>query len=108
MDNEGSLYLVWLNKGKPREPLFAVRFVPNGYGAVDSVTTPQFLGEESLREFLARSLFIEGNRVEDALMDLHDKGSAEIDSLGIGTSVEPASRAVTQMSESTADADPLS
>ena len=83
MDNAGSLYIAWLNKGESREPVFAIRFVPNGYGTVESVTTCQFLGEESLREFLVRSLFIGNNHVEVALLDLHYKGSAEIHSLNI-------------------------
>jgi hypothetical protein len=100
MDNEGSLYVVWLNKGESREPVFAVRFAPNGYGTVDGVTTRQFLGEESLREFLARSLFIESNHVEDALLDLHNKGSAEIHSLNISDD--------DFWGQSTADANPLS
>jgi hypothetical protein len=83
MDSAGSLYIAWLNKGESREPVFAVRFVPNGYGTLDNVTTCQFLGEESLREFLVRSLFIGSDPVEAALLDLHYKGSAEFHSLNI-------------------------
>jgi hypothetical protein len=99
MGIKGSLYVVWLNKGESREPEFAVRFAPDG--AVGSVTDPRkFLGEESLREFLARSLFIGSNHIEDASLDLHNKGSAEIHSLN---SSDDDFRG-----QSTADANPLS
>jgi hypothetical protein len=82
MDNEGSLYLVWLNKGEAHEPEFAVRFVTND--AVCNVIDPRiFHGEESLRSFLANSLSLDNERVEAALSDLHETESAEIESLSI-------------------------
>jgi hypothetical protein len=83
MGNPGSLYVVWLNQGESREPEFAVRFVPRD-GAAGSVAEPlTFLGEESLWAFLALSLSLGSDHVQDALSELHDKGSAEIDSLDI-------------------------
>ena len=82
MDNEGSLHVVWLNKGDAREPEFAVGFVR--HGAVGSTAEPvKFLGEEALWAFLALSLSIGSNHVQSALSDLHSKGSAEIASLSI-------------------------
>lgn len=82
MDNEGSLYVVWLNKGEAREPEFAVRFVR--HGAVGSTAEPiKFLGEEALWAFLALSLSIGTGHVQSALSELHGKGSAEIASLNI-------------------------
>jgi hypothetical protein len=82
MGTEGSLQLVWLNKGEAREPEFSVSFVR--YGADGCVTDSlKFLGEESLWAFLALSILIGSHQVQDALSDLHSKGSAEIDSLNI-------------------------
>jgi hypothetical protein len=82
MDTEGSLHLIWLNKGEAREPEFAVRFVRQG--AAGSAAEPiKFLGEEALWAFLALSLAIGSNHVQTALSDLHGKGSAEIGSLSI-------------------------
>jgi hypothetical protein len=82
MDNEGSLHVVWLNRGQAREPEFAVRFVRQG--AVGSTAEPvKFLGEEALWAFLALSLSIGSDHVQTALSDLHGKGSAEIASLSI-------------------------
>jgi hypothetical protein len=83
MNNEGSLYVVRLNKGEPHEPEFAVRFAPND-GAAGKLTAPRkFLGEESLWAFLAFSLSLGSKQVEAALSDLHETGSAEIESLDI-------------------------
>ncbi len=82
MDTKGSLHLNWVNKGQPSEPEFAVKFVR--YGAVGDVTgSRKFLGEEALWAFLALSLSIGSTHVQDALSDLHDKGSTKIDSLDI-------------------------
>jgi len=83
MNNEGSLRVVWLNRGESREPEFSVRFVPGD--AVGDVTDhPRKLqGEESLWSFLALSLAVGSQHVEAALRDLHEKGSAQIDSLNI-------------------------
>ncbi len=82
MDNEGSLYLVWLNKDESREPEFAARFVSND--AVSNVIAPRvFHGEESLRSFLADSLSLENEIVEAVFSDLHETESAEIESLSI-------------------------
>lgn len=83
MGNEGSLHVVWSNKGEAREPEFTVRFVP--HNAVGDVTdhSSRFQGEESLWSLLALSLALESEHVEAALRDLHEKGSAEIDSLNI-------------------------
>jgi hypothetical protein len=53
MDHEGSLYLVWLNKGQPSEPEFSVSYVP--YASMGrEANSRKFLGEESLRDFLAQ------------------------------------------------------
>jgi len=82
MDNEGSLYVVWLNKGESGQQEFAVTFVPNGtIGSV--ISSRRILSEESLREFLARSLSLGSKHVEAALLDLHEKGSADFDYLKI-------------------------
>jgi hypothetical protein len=82
MDHEGSLYLVWLNKGQPSEPEFSVSYVP--YASMGrEANSRKFLGEESLRDFLAQSLRVDGARIETARFDLHHQGSAEIDSLNV-------------------------
>ena len=52
-------------------------------GTSNRVNTRTFQGQESLREFLVRSLQIEEARVETAFFDLHAQGCAEVDSLNI-------------------------
>jgi hypothetical protein len=78
MENAGALSVAWSNKGKQHEPEFDVRFVP--YDPVGNGTDSlKFLGEESLWAFLALSLAIGGERVEAALSELREAGTAEID-----------------------------
>jgi len=82
MDNEGSLYVDWLNKGEVRELKFAVR--PARRGAVGSTAEAlTFPGEEALWACLALSLSIGSNQLQSALSDRHGKGSAETASLSI-------------------------
>ncbi len=57
MGKEGSVYVAWLNKGKSGEREFAVTFVPDGTIG-SAIGYRKILGEESLREFLARSLYL--------------------------------------------------
>jgi hypothetical protein len=82
MGKEGSVYVAWLNKGKSGEREFAVTFVPDGTIG-SAISYRKILGEESLREFLARSLSLGSEHVDAALLDLHEKGSADFDYLEI-------------------------
>jgi hypothetical protein len=79
---QGSVYVEWLNKTQPSEPEFAVSFIP--YETIDGATDSlKFLGEETLRTFLALSLSLETSQVQHALSDLRETGSAEIEFLTV-------------------------
>jgi hypothetical protein len=78
MENPGALMVAWSNKGERHEPEFKVTFVP--YDPDGKETEPlTFLGEESLWAFLALSLALGGDRVEPALSELHESGSAVVE-----------------------------
>jgi hypothetical protein len=80
MDNAGALSVVWSNNGEPREPEFEVTFLPYEPDG-DATDSLKFVGEESLWAFLALSLALGGDRVEPALNELHETGSAVIDNV---------------------------
>ena len=82
MDTEGSLHIVWLNKGEMREPQFVVKFW-RYQAAASEAKSRTFLGEEALWEFLAYSLRVGGDHIGAAFADLRQKGSAEINSHNI-------------------------
>jgi hypothetical protein len=82
MGHQGSLHVVWVNKGQPQEPEFSITF--ERYGEAGNATQYRTChGEESLWTFLVLSIMVRTEQVEQALKDLRNRGSAEIKFLSI-------------------------
>ena len=76
MDREGSLHLVWLNKGNSSEPKYSVAFADNQSGG--AMKNRAFVGEDALRGFLTEQVGADSNSVDTALRELKEDGTASL------------------------------
>jgi hypothetical protein len=77
MNYEGSLHLVWMNRGTQSELQCNVMFADyrSGGGTMKQRTV---IGESALRRFLTGQVRAHSDHVDAALKELHEKGSAGV------------------------------
>jgi hypothetical protein len=76
MTIEGSLHLVWLNKGHQVEPKYMVGFADNRSGGAMNSRT--FIGEPALRSFLISAVHVHSPNVNAAISEINEKGVADL------------------------------
>src|SRR5713226_5671914 len=78
MRREGTLHIVWFNKGYPgAEPKFSVGFA-DYQSSGGAMSMREFTGEQSLMQFLTEDIKVERDIVMSSLRGLRSEGNANI------------------------------